>query len=96
MAATLREVGEQVIESLAKAVENMLLPLAQKMGKVIGRSSKQIRTELVDGCGNTYGFGMARKESNENWLVRILYYDVMFYNDKPFQLGVVAFLEAHE
>ena len=78
----------------------MLLPLAQKMGKIIGRSSRQIRIrkELVEGLGNTYGFEMARKESNENWLVRVLYYICMFYYDKPpqSQLGVMAFLEAHE
>ena len=39
---------------------------------------------------------MVRKESNENWLVRVLYY--MAYYDKPFQsqLGMMAFLEAHE
>ena len=50
----------------------MLLPLAQKMGKMMGRTSKQIQIELVEGLGNTYGFEMERKESNENWLVRVL------------------------
>ena len=46
--------------------------------------------------GNTYGFEMARKEPNGNWLVRVLY--CMFCYDKPFQnqLGVMVFLEAHE
>ena len=77
----------------------MLLPLAQKMSKNIDRCvSKQVQTELVEGLGNTYGFDMARKESMEDWLVRVLYY--MFFYDKPFQaqLGVMAFLhvEAHE
>ena len=56
----------------------------------------------MEGLGNTYGFEMARKESNENvnWLVRFMYYT--FYYDKPFQnqlaIGVIsmAFLEAHE
>ena len=72
------------------------MPLAQKMGKLLGRASKQIRTELVEGSGNTYGLEMARKEPNESWLVRALY--CMFYHDKPVQnqLGVMAFLEAHE
>ena len=71
----------------------MLLPLAQKMSKILDRCiSKQVRTELVEGLGNTYGFDMARKESMECWLVRVLYH--MFYHDKPFQaqLGVMAFL----
>ena len=64
----------------------MLLPLAQKMGKIFGRcASKQVQTELVGGLGSTYGFHnlMARKESDVNWLVRALYY--MFFYDKPFQ-----------
>ena len=92
----LREIGKQDIESPTKADENMLLPLAQKMGKMMGRSSKQIRTEVVEGLGNAYGFEMARMEPNENWLVRVLYY--MFYYDKPVQnqLGVMAFMAAHE
>ena len=71
----------------------MLLPLAQKMGNIIGRSSKQIRTELLEGLGNTYEFEMARKESG---FVRVLYY--IIYYEKPLQnqLGVMAFLAAHE
>ena len=75
----------------------MLLPLAQKMSKIADRcASKQVRTELVVALGNTYGFGMARKESMASWLIRVLYH--MFFHDKPFQaqLGVMAFLEAHE
>ena len=77
----------------------MLLPLAQKMSKIIDRcGSKQVRTELVEGLGNTYGFDMARKESMEDWLVRVLYYVLTFFYDRPFQaqLGVMAFLEARE
>ena len=92
VAATLREIGKHDMESPTKADETMLLPLAQKMGKVSGRcASKQVRTELVEGFGNTYGFDMARKESMEDWISRVLYY--MFYYDKPFQdqLGVMAF-----
>ena len=75
----------------------MLLPLAQKMGKVIARcEDKTVRTELVKGLGNTYGFGMAMKESLDCYLCRMPYH--MFYHEKPFQaqLGVMAFLEAHE
>ena len=75
----------------------MLLPLAQKMCKVFARCEDlTVRTELVEGLGNTYGFDMARKESLDCWLMRVLYH--MFYHDKPFQaqLGVMAFLEAHE
>ena len=75
----------------------MLLPLAQKMSKMIDCcGSKQVRTELVEGPGNTDGFDMARKQSMEDWLVRVLYY-ICFY-DRPFQaqLGAMAFLEAHE
>ena len=55
-----------------------------------------VRTELVEGLSNTYGFDMARRESLECYLQRMLYY--MFYHEKPFQaqLGVMAFLEAHE
>ena len=75
----------------------MLLHLAQKMGKVFDRcEDKTVQTELVEGLGNTYGFDMARKESLECYLCRMLYH--MFYHDKPFQaqLGVMAFLEAQE
>ena len=55
-----------------------------------------MRTELVEGLGNTYGFDMARKKALDCYLVRILYY--MFYHEILFQaqLGVMAFLEAHE
>ena len=73
----------------------MHLPLAQKMSKILDRCiSKQVRTEPVEGLGNNYGFGMARKESMEAWLIRGLY--CMFCYDRPFQaqLGVMAFLEA--
>ena len=97
MAATLGEIGKQGIEGPTKADDTMLLPLAQKMSKIADRrGSKWVRTELVEGLGNTYGFDMAREDSMEDWLVRALYY--MFFYDKPFQaqLGVVAFLEAHE
>ena len=96
VAATLREIAKHDMESPSKADETMLLRLAQKMGKVVGRcASKQVRTELVEGPGNTYGFDVARKESMEDCLARVLYH--MFYYDKPFQdqLIVVAFLEAH-
>ena len=75
----------------------MLLPLAQKMSKVFDRcETKTVRTELVEGLGNTCGFDMARKESLDCYLIRMLYH--MFYHEKPFQaqLGVMAFLEAHE
>ena len=92
MAATLREIGKHDMESPTKADETMLLPLAQKMGTVFGRcASKQVRTELMEGLGDTYGFDMARKESMEDWLSQVLYY--MLYYDKPFQdqLGVMAF-----
>ena len=89
-------IGKRDMESPAKAVENMPLPLVQKLIQKRGKISKQIRTQVVDGLGGTYGFEMARKESNENWLMRVPYY--MFYYDKPVQneLGVMAFLEAHE
>ena len=75
----------------------MLLPLAQKMSQILDRcASKHIRTELVEGLGNTYGFDMASKESMEDWLIRVLYH--MCFYDRPFQaqLRVMAFLEAHE
>ena len=75
----------------------MLLPLVQKMSKIFGRcASKQVQTELMEGLGHTYGFDMARKESMEDWLIQVLYH--MLFHDKPFQaqLGVIAFLEAHE
>ena len=67
------------------------------MGKIFGRcASKQAVTEFVEGLCNTYGFHMGRNESIDDWLTRVLYY--MFFHDKPFQkqLGVMAFLEAHE
>ena len=58
------------MEALTKADETMLLPLAQKMSKVLDRcTSKQVRTELVEGFGSTYGFDMSREESIECWLV---------------------------
>ena len=81
VAATLREIGKQDVEAPTKADETMLLPLAQKISKVLDRcTSKAVRTELVAGLGNTYGFDMARKESMECWLVRVLYHNVMFYH----------------
>ena len=62
--STLCEIGKHDVENLTKADETMLLPLAQKMGKVFSRrASKQVSTELVEGLGNTYVFNMARKES---------------------------------
>ena len=67
-----------------KADGTMLLPLAQKTGKVFGRcEDKPVRTELVEGLGNAYSFGMARKESLECYLCRMLYH--VFYHDEPFQ-----------
>ena len=97
VATTLREIGKQDVEAPTKADETMLLPLAQKMSKVFGRcEDKTVRTELVEGLGNTYGFDMARKESLECYLCRMLYHTL--YHNKPFQaqLGVMAFLEAQE
>ena len=64
MADTLREISKRDMDSPTKADEAMLLPLAQKNGKIFGRcASKQLqaRTELAEGLGNTYGFHMARK-----------------------------------
>ena len=62
-AATIREIGKRDVEAPAKADETMPLPLAQKMSKVPNRcETKIVRTELVEGFGNTYGFGMARKD----------------------------------
>ena len=103
VAATLQEFGKPDMENSTKADETMLLPLAQKMGKISGRcASKQVRTELMEGLGNTYGFHisfhMARKKSMDDWLTRVLYYMTLFFYDKPFQkqVGVMSFLEAHE
>ena len=57
VAATLPEIGKQDMEKPTKADETMLLPLAQKMGKMFGRcATKQDQTELVEELGNTYGF----------------------------------------
>ena len=78
----------------------MLLPLAQKMRKVFDRCvDKTVRTGLVAGLGTTYDFDMARKESLGSvgcYLCRMQYH--VFYHQKPLQaqLGVMAFLEAHE
>ena len=97
ISTTLREIGKQDVEASTKADETMLLPLAQKMSKVSDPCvDKTVRTELVEGLGNTYGFDMARRESLDCYLCRMLYH--MFYHKKPFQaqLGVMAFLEAHE
>ena len=97
VSTTLREIGKQDIEAPTKADNDMLLPLAQKMSKVFDRcETKTVRTELVEGLGNTYGFDMARKESLICYLLRMLYY--MFYHEKLFQaqLGVMAFLETQE
>ena len=84
---------------MAKVDETMLLPLAQKTGKTFSQcASKQAQPELVEGLGNTYGFPMAKKESMDDWLTRVLYC-MLFYN-KPFlkqvSMGVMVFLEAHE
>ena len=97
VSTTLREIGKQDIEGPTKADNEMLLPLAQKMCKVFDRCEDlTVRIELVEGLGNPYGFDMARKESLECYLQRMLY--CMFYHEKPFQaqLGVMACLEAHE
>ena len=86
------------MESSTNADETMLLPLAQNMGKIFSRcASNQVRTELMEGLGSTYGLHVSRKESMGDWLTRVLYY--MFFYVKPFQkqLGVImAFQEAHE
>ena len=67
VAATLREIGKQDVESPTKADETMLLPLAQKMSKIIDRcASKQVRTELVEGLGNAYGFDNCYGEEGIN------------------------------
>ena len=97
ISTTLQEIGKQDVEAPTKADKTMRLPLAQKMSKVSDRcETKTVRTELVEGFGNTYGFDMARKESLDCYLVRMLYH--VFYHEKQFQaqLGVMAFLEAHE
>ena len=97
MAATLRKIGKQAIESPTNADKNMPLPLAQKMGRIFsGCSGKQVRTGLVEGFSNTHGFEMARKQSDVNWLVRVLY--CMLYYDGSFQNqpDVMAFLEARD
>ena len=96
ISTTLREIGKQDIEAPTKADEDMLLPLAQKMSKVFDCCEiRTVRTELVEGLGNTYGFDMAKKESAslDCYLIRH-----MFYQKRPFQaqLGVMAFLEAQE
>ena len=101
MAAALREIGKQDIEGqiATKAGETRILPPAQKMGKILDRCGmRQVRTELVEGLGNAYGFDMARKKPMEDWLVRALYYMFFYDRPRPFQaqLGVMAFLEAHE
>ena len=76
ISTTLRELGKQDVEAPTKADENMLLPLAQKMSKVFDRcETKIVRTELVAGLGNTYGFAMARNESLDCYLVRMLYHN---------------------
>ena len=57
VAATLQEIGKQdmELESLTKADETMLMPLAQKMGTVFGRcASKQVQTELVEGLASSW------------------------------------------
>ena len=50
----------------------------------------------MEGLGNTYGFAMARKEPEANWLVRVLYY--MSCYDELFQAqpAVMALPDPHE
>ena len=51
------------MEAPTKADETMILPLAQKMSKVLDRcTGKAVRTELVGGLGNTYGFDIIGEE----------------------------------
>ena len=60
IAAALQEIGKQETEAPTKAGEMTLLPLAQKMSKVIDRRiSKQARKEPVEGLGATCGFVIA-------------------------------------
>ena len=61
VAATLREIVKQDVEAPAKAAGTMPLSLTQKMSKVNRCETKTLRTELVEGLGNTYYFDMARK-----------------------------------
>ena len=81
VSTTLREIGKQDIEAPTKADNDnvMLLPLARKMSKVFdGCETKVVRTELVEGLSNTYGFDMATKEALDCYLVRMLYYMTLF------------------
>ena len=68
VAATLREIGKQDVEAPTKAAETALLPLAQKMSKVLDRGTSKVRTELVrvEGLGNTYGFKVCHGEEGIN------------------------------
>ena len=56
VATTLQEIGKRDVEAPTTADETMLLPLAQKMSKMINRcETKTLRTELVEGLGITWG-----------------------------------------
>ena len=82
VATALREIGKKDIAAPSlpraptKADSDMLLPLAQKMSKVFGRCEDlTVKTEFVEGLGNTYGFDMSRKEALDTYLTRVLYYN---------------------
>ena len=49
-----------------------LSPIVSKIAKLYEGRGQQIKTALVEGLGNTYGFSMARKESLDHFIARMV------------------------
>ena len=49
-----------------------LSPIVSRIAKLYEGRGQQIKTALVEGLGNTYGFSMARKESLDHFIARMV------------------------
>ena len=77
LASEFGKVGKATIDKSGHAElddEDMeeLGPTANKIAKLYAGKSQQIKTALVEGLGNTYGFTLARKEPLDDMIARML------------------------
>ena len=52
--------------------EKELSPIVSRIAKLYEGRGQQIKTALVEGLGNTYGFSMARRESLDHFIARMV------------------------